>query len=288
MHRVIILIFLFVSCDSDVNNNEDPIELNLSPGSTFNVVGKKGVAFSNRYASTWDTKFELLSPEWHYSWNWELRNNYPEGVEFVPMLWDEKHVTTENINYLKELAENEEIKYLLGFNEPDLESQANMTVDEAIALWPQLESVGVPLGSPVTTSPNKDWMNEFMDKAIENNLRVDFVAIHIYDRSNVDRFINLLNETYEKFQRPIWITEFALRDSGASSSVPNKYSQEDVLAYMQNLLPKIQELEFVHRYAWFDTSTDNQNYDKLSSAELITENNILTNLGSYYATFKSD
>ena len=37
---------------------------------------------------------------------------------------------------------------LLGFNEPDLAEQANMTVEKALELWPRLEATGMRLGSP--------------------------------------------------------------------------------------------------------------------------------------------
>ena len=55
-----------------------------------------------------------------------------------------------------------------------------MSVDEAIALWPQLETLGVPLGSPATVNPNNDWMKEFMEKAEALDLRIDFVTVHSY------------------------------------------------------------------------------------------------------------
>jgi hypothetical protein len=38
--------------------------------------------------------------------------------------------------------------YLLGFNEPDMAAQSNMTVDQALCLWPKLMDAGRVLGSP--------------------------------------------------------------------------------------------------------------------------------------------
>jgi hypothetical protein len=201
------------------------------------------------------------------------------------MIWDERNVNEENLSYLEDLANDGSINYLLGFNEPDLISQANMTVEEAIALWPDLESVGVPLGSPVTASTSSTWFSDFMSRATEENLRIDFVAVHIYDVYNVDIFVQKLEEVFEKYGKPIWITEFALRDWRADNNNPNRYSEEDVLLFMQQLLPRLEELDFVHRYAWFDTSPNNPNYEKLRTADLITENNQLTSLGAYYSSF---
>ena len=39
---------------------------------------------------------------------------------------------------------------LLGFNEPDQPDQANMTVQQALDLWPHLMATGMRLGSPST------------------------------------------------------------------------------------------------------------------------------------------
>ena len=39
-------------------------------------------------------------------------------------------------------------KYLLGFNEPNILVQSNMTPAEACALWPLLEAANKTLGSP--------------------------------------------------------------------------------------------------------------------------------------------
>ena len=284
MLRLLLLIALFFSCNDPEDVIYPPVNLNLDHSGVYKPT-KKGVAFNKSYSNTWDTKFQLLNPVWHYSWNWELLEEYPEGVEFVPMIWDERNVNEENLSYLEDLANDGSINYLLGFNEPDLISQANMTVEEAIALWPDLESVGVPLGSPVTASTSSTWFSDFMSRATEENLRIDFVAVHIYDVSNVDIFVQKLEEVFEKYGKPIWITEFALRDWRADNNNPNRYSEEDVLLFMQQLLPRLEELDFVHRYAWFDTSPNNPNYEKLRTADLITENNQLTSLGAYYSSF---
>lgn len=284
MLRLLLLIALFFSCNDPEDVIYPPVNLNLDPSGIYKPT-KKGVAFNKSYSNTWDTKFQLLNPVWHYSWNWELLEEYPEGVEFVPMIWDERNVNEDNLSYLEDLANDGSINYLLGFNEPDLISQANMTVEEAIALWPDLESVGVPLGSPVTASTSSTWFSDFMSRATEENLRIDFVSVHIYDVSDVDIFVQKLEDVFEKYGKPIWITEFALRDWRADNNNPNRYSEEDVLLFMQQLLPRLEELDFVHRYAWFDTSPNNPNYEKLRTADLITENNQLTSLGAYYSSF---
>ena len=248
-----------------------------------NAISKKGVAFSLRYESSWQERFDKLNPYWHYSWNWEYKATYPSEVEFVPMIWGSGGVTQERMDYLNNLASSGVIKNVLTFNEPDLLDQANMTVDEAVALWPLLETLSVPISSPVTSAPLNDWMRTFMNKAAADNLRIDFVAIHIYHKNTPSNFIALVEEVYQTYGKPIWITEFAVRDTNATTSTPNKYSEAYVLSFMDEVLNSLDQLDYVKRYSWFDPNSNNPKYPRLATADLISETNVLTALGDFYA-----
>ena len=185
---------------------------------------------------TWSSRIARLKPFWHYSWNRQLRDEIPDSVEYVPMFWGSGSVNDEEINKVKELVNAGEVKNILGFNEPDLVSQANMTVDEAIALWPKLESIGVPLGSPVMASNQGAWLDEFMIKAQENNLRVDFICIHIYQSNNPALFLDIIDNVFQKYNKPIWITEMAVVDNQANTVEENKYTTAQVLGTMRTCL----------------------------------------------------
>lgn len=248
-----------------------------------NQTSKKGVAFGLGYESSWQERFDKLNPYWHYSWNWEYKAPYPSGVEFVPMIWGSGGATQERVDYLNNLASMGVIQNVLAFNEPDLEGQANMTVDEAVALWPLLETLNVPISSPVTSAPLNDWMRTFMNKATTDNLRVDFVAIHIYHKNTPSNFLALVEEVYQTYGKPIWITEFAVRDTNATTSTPNKYSEAYVLSFMDEVLNALEQLDYVKRYSWFDPNSNNPKYPRLETADLISETNQLTTLGNFYA-----
>ena len=249
-----------------------------------NIELKKGVAFNLQYENSWQERFEKLKPHWHYSWHWEYRDNYPEGVEFVPMIWGRNNATQDKIDYLNNLASLGKIQNVLMFNEPDLVSQSNMSVDEVVSFWPLVEALNVPISSPVTSSPLNDWMRSFMQVAISHNLRVDFVAIHIYHKNNPTKFIELIEEVYQTYGKPIWITEFAVRDNNATINNPNIYSENYVITFMENVLNELHELDYVKRYSWFDPNANNEKYPMLQTADIIYENNQLTTLGEYYAS----
>ena len=251
------------------------------------ILDKKGIAMSYKEA-TWPTRISRLKPFWHYSWNRDMREQIPDSVEFVPMFWGAGSVTNDEILRIKGLADAGKVKYVLGFNEPDLESQANMTVDEAIALWPKLEEIGVPLGSPVPAGLNNGWLEEFMKKANANNLRVDFVCIHLYRENDAQIFLDAVDQTYQKYGKPIWITEMSVKDKQAQTVAENRFSMTEVLETMKILLPELYNREYLSRFAWFTATRDSPNYPGNSSSVLYDESDNITILGEYYAEFKAN
>ncbi|TLX75578.1 hypothetical protein E9993_08440 [Labilibacter sediminis] len=271
------LMFLITACQKDNGivddsqnggNNEEEEEIYEKKGACISMAGMN-----------WSKEVAKIKPFWHYSWGKDLNINQPENVEFIPMFWG-KSVSDEEVAELKQLAVEGKIKYLLGFNEPDGIEQANMTVDEAIALWPKLEEVGVPLGSPAAVQPTGEWMKEFMTKATAQNLRIDFVCVHSYGGLNFSALKDKLNETYQEYGKPIWLTEFAVADWNAASVESNKYSAYQVRDFMKEALPALDKMDIVERYAWFSGAVTDK---ALAPSALYDENGNLTQLGMYYA-----
>lgn len=280
MNRLILLLIFSLTLVSCQKNVIGGFEESAFIDETEDAVNKKGAAFSNR-ALAWSHKTSELGAHWMYSWGNKVREEIPANVEFVPMFWGAGSVTQENLDRIKSLIEAGDVKYVLGFNEPDGASQANMTVDEAIALWPQLEALGVPLVSPATVNPNNDWMVEFMEKAEEQNLRIDYVGVHHYGGANVLAFINKLKETYNAYNRPIWVTEFAVADWNATSPASNRYSEVEVAAFIQEAMAALDDIDWVFRYAWFD----GRNAPLYTSA-LFDDSARITTIGQLYADNK--
>jgi hypothetical protein len=276
----IVLLFsllLIVSCEKNVIGDFD--EPAFVDG-TEDALDKKGAAFANR-TKDWSYKTSDLGAHWMYSWGNVKREEIPANVEFVPMFWGKGSVTQENIDRIKGLVNTGDVKFVLGFNEPDGADQANMSVDEAIELWPQLEQIGVPLVSPATVNPSNNWMKEFMRRADEEGLRIDYVAVHHYGGANVLSFVNKLKETYNAYNRPLWITEFAVADWNATAPENNRYSEAEVIAFMEEALVALDDIDWVYRYSWFD----GKNAPLYTSALFDEESNI-TAVGEVYAANK--
>lgn len=246
------------------------------------AVGKKGNCFTTSNG-TYSKRLFDTKGYWYYSWGSGFPSQLPDNVEFVPMQWGKWGINDAKIAELKALKAAGKIHYLLGFNEPDGATQANMTVDQCIALWPMLEQVGVPLGSPATVNPTNDWMKEFMQKASDKGLRIDFVTVHNYGGASADALISKLTEVYNLYRKPIWITEFAVADWTATTPQNNKYTPAQVLTFMKDVLPKLEALDIVQRYAWFSF----QQTDKAGTSSALFDANLnLTPLGEYYANYK--
>ncbi|QFU90122.1 glycoside hydrolase family protein [Amycolatopsis sp. YIM 10] len=193
---------------------------------------------------------------WFYNWAADLQGvAEPEGTEFVPMIWGSGAVTPEQLAKAKSLGTT-----LLGFNEPDMAGQANLTVERALDLWPQLQGTGMRLGAPAVAFGGDQpggWLDRFMSGAAARGLRVDFIPLHWYgsdfSAAAVDHLRGYLQAVHNRYGKPIWLTEYALIDF--TQGTPRYPTQEQQVAFVKNSSAMLQSLPFVERYAWFTLST---------------------------------
>ena len=193
---------------------------------------------------------------WYYDWA-ATPNGIatPAGVGFVPMVWGASDVTAAILGQVKS-----EGSVLLGFNEPDLGSQANMTVAQALDLWPKLEATGMTLGSPAVASGAATpggWLDQFMAGAKTRGYRVNFITVHWYGgdfetAAAVQQLQSYLQAIYDRYHLPIWLTEFALTNYGATVTFPTEAQQA---AFLTAATKMLDGLSYVQRYAWFALPT---------------------------------
>ena len=193
---------------------------------------------------------------WYYDWG-ATPNGIatPVGVGFVPMIWGASDVTAATLDQVKS-----EGNVLLCFNEPDLSSQANMSVTQALDLWPQLEATGMTLGSPAVSSGAATpggWLDQFMAGAKARGYRVNFITVHWYGgdfetTAAVQQLESYLQAIYDRYHLPIWVTEFALTNYGATVTFPTEAQQAAFLTAATSMLDG---LSYVQRYAWFALPT---------------------------------
>ncbi len=190
---------------------------------------------------------------WYYTWAPDHSGIAgPRGVGFVPMIWGAANVTAST---LREVTR--EGHYLLGFNEPDLSGQANMTVAQALNLWPKLMATKMILGSPAVATDAATpggWLDQFMRGARARHYRVNFIAVHWYGgnfdtSAAVQELQSYLAAIHARYKLPIWLTEFALINfATAKPTFPTPGQQA---AFVTAATAMLQRLAYVQRYAWF-------------------------------------
>ncbi|MBN8838043.1 MAG: hypothetical protein J0I09_12340 [Sphingobacteriia bacterium] len=279
MLQLIIAAFLLGACAK--SNEYKPA---ATPVINYVVQGKKGADFStNTKTGTWWGNTINVQAHWFYTWGLNVPVELaPQNCEYVPMFWGASSVTDANITYVQQLHAQGRANYVLGFNEPDLPDQSNMTVSQALSLWPKLESIGLPLGSPAASWPTRQWIYDFMDSCKAQGRRVDFICVHMYVGTDENAFVQTLQDLYNKYKLPIWITEFATVANNATKMSDNPFSPAMVLGFMQRLLPKLEALSFVQRYSWFSGSPTSA---RLWSSALVDGYGNLTDLGKWYSNY---
>ena len=169
---------------------------------------------------------------------------------------------------------SDDSRYVLGFNEPDHSDQAHLTPVQAAAEWKNLESkaTGKILVSPAFT--NIHWFDEFFQAC--TGCRIDHIATHVYS-CNAGHVMNVLHNIWNRYHKPIWLTEF---------SCPHSVSADTQLHFMKQILPRLEAASYVFRYSWFVTRWLHEDGWVTKSASLLQpDSSHFTTLGAYYNNF---
>lgn len=223
--------------------------------------------------------------QFNFGWytNWQPDPLWSPGAEgegderFVPMIWGRDDLTAANLDDLAGAQSG----YLLGFNEPNKESQSNLSVREALTLWPKLMETNLALGSPACTMSqtlgDDSWLGRFMNKADRRGYDVDFVAVHYYsDDGNIADFEAFLKDVRQEYHKPVWVTEWALVDW----TDPDRFTVEEIADFAADAIQMLDDLNFVKRHAWFAAYDDGDDSD--INTELIDAEGNLTAVGHVF------
>lgn len=283
--RTIIIFGLALLCAACSGNNPDGPKggVDAMPKSA-----KRGVAFS----FTQVTDLPLMSPyiSWDYNWGNTPSNDAAlwfdsNEMDYCPMCWNGNY----NADAIRAfVAAHPNTKYLLGFNEPNLTDQANMTPAQAAALWPPVvalaKELNLKLVSPAMnygTLPGYNdpikWLDEFFAQPNVDINDIYAISIHCYmsSASAVQGYV----EKFEKYNKPIWMTEFCAWDP-----VPGSVTTQ--MDYMCAVLNYLEANPKVERYAWFIPRSGNK-VDSPPYMQLLTHDYPadLTDLGKMYCWF---
>jgi hypothetical protein len=96
---------------------------------------------------------------------------------------------------------------------------------------------------------------------------------------HVSSEFRMMKPIHQLFRKPIWITEFAAGDWKAQSVAENQHQPATVLRFMEDVLPQLDRLDFIERYAWFPAKPDSK---ALGTSALLDASGKLTRLGECY------
>ena len=274
----------FIAVTSDLN-----IDLNTNLNDKVSFIRvlplantlKKGAGYKSPDADpTNNTVADQLNVSWLYDWG--ASDISTATREYSLMAWGRSAANSTNVtNYIAKT----DVTHLLSFNEPDNASQSNISVTDAVLLHKNLEATGYRLGSPAPEEQNAQtgrWLGDFMVSTQANNIRVDYVAIHWYDWGSYTqtfntapnandvftRFKNYVNNIYNIYKKPIWITEFNANRNTTSATHVN---------FINLALPWLEQQDFVERYAYFFPP----------ALPPVDVNGNLTAIGTAYSNFNS-
>ncbi|KAJ6443777.1 glycoside hydrolase [Purpureocillium lavendulum] len=212
------------------------------------ISGKRGLAYND---ATLANLFggSCKSCSWGYNWG-----SNPAGLDkkltYIPMLWGDIPVHTNNWDSDAEKAIANGAPAMFSFNEPDHNTQANMSPEAAAAAhikYMNKYAGRVKIGAPSVTNGGGDsmgvgWLKQFM-AACGGKCQVDFCNVHWYSQSQYkDTLFEHLDAAHKACDgKPIWLTEFAPTDGDAGS-------------FLKEVIPKLEATEYLEAYSYFMVS----------------------------------
>lgn len=199
-----------------------------------------------------------IQTAWAYNYDDNTAASEPSNFDFVPM------VDTEYWEPISDLQARDSgwlaqplPAFLLGYNEPDNPSYASTapTVSQAIANWPALMDLDIPLVGPAMQDEQDSWESSFYSQIAADGYRVDYSAVHLYVPPNSSSFMADLQSEYNAYGRPVWLTEFSPVDWSGNQG----WTEDDDYNFLAEFLWMAESEPWLERYAIFPFSGSNPN-----------------------------
>ena len=190
--------------------------------------------------------------------------------------------------WIRDGSSNSQPAYLLCYNEPDNPSQSNTSTNDAIANWPALEALDVPLVGPAVQNTEDDWENCFYSLIASNNYRVDYAAVHEYVPPNAGSVIADCQSVYNAYGRPVWLTEFSPVDWSDCQC----WSEDDDYNFLAEFMWQAENQTWLRRYSVFPFSNTNPDSpwvdNGFTGSIFLANGQTLSPYGELYATWDGD
>lgn len=249
---------------------------------------KRGVSYNFQIME--DVELLGSGVSWFYNWGNDIsadldQKTSAKNIVYFPMTWN-GNFSKDKIRAYK--AKHPECQYLLAYNEPNLTDQANMTPQQAAAIFGEVKSLADELhmkiispamnyGTLAGYSDPVKWLDEFFQLVPLSYF--DGIALHCY-MAAPSAFKSYV-EKFKKYGKPIWMTEFCAWEK----SIGNANQQ---IRYMCEVVNYMETNPDVVRYAWFIPRT-NGSVDSYPFMQLLTKTQpyTLTAAGKVYTNMSS-
>ncbi|OCK91680.1 glycoside hydrolase family 128 protein [Cenococcum geophilum 1.58] len=210
--------------------------------------GKRGLPYNDASLTTCFEGYSKVT--WAY--NWGQTSTGLSSFEYTPMLWGTSSEFTSTWESAWKSAVSSGTKTFLAFNEPDLDTQSNLSpADAAKGYMTYMQPIkaadpSVRLGSPgVTNGANGmgiDWLVNFQNAC--GSCDIDFVAIHWYESATyIQYFKDHVTEAHTRTGKNVWVTEFSATGSDAQ-----------IQSFLEEVLPWMDAQDWIERYSYFMAS----------------------------------
>ena len=284
---------------------------------------KRGVGWDEKTRAVSASDVAMLKDGVSWLYNWGQHSSEAMGtatdngeMTFVPMCWNGLYSESQLSAWLKA---HPNTKWLLGFNEPNFSSQANMTPAEAAKEWPRLEKIaadyGLKLAAPAlnfsgervggrTWSPY-EWLDAFLEAY--PTARIDALVLHSYmnwysatvwfatEYFYKDLYNPAKTDVYGKYphivkyldtygKKPMLLTEFCAWEGNKDGFVTTEENQID---QMTQKLQKLEQDTIVAGYAWFIGNGTASAFPYNSITQTTAAGSGLSKLGKVYVNMSS-
>ncbi|MDF7806429.1 glycosyl hydrolase [Pontiellaceae bacterium B12219] len=203
---------------------------------------------------------KMYQPSWFYDWNSTGEDECEYG-DYHPMQWSGMASTEQaSLRYQPDWYTRSGFLGFLGFNEPDKADQANISEDVAAYRWPRFERTKLPLVGPCPAQNNGTWRKAYEAMAVEEGFRTEYMALHWYATANggsPQNLINVVNNLYNTYGKPIWITEFAVKDWYGTGN----WNRNQLYHWLAEFMWRAESIPHLKKYSIFEWGTEDNNSD---------------------------
>lgn len=260
----------FIAQDADLEVSELPTILDKRISSyrifKWQDAGKNGVCNGNQTMA--DDMNEALNTSWSFSWYWSgIGSSQLPDRDYVV------HQYKEFTPHTDALGAQEWTCHMKTNNEPaNSADEGACSVSDVLANWELKMRTGLRLCSPSQHDGGLSWTQQFFDSIDARGWRCDIFDIHCYwPEWNLN---NQLEGYYNKYKRPIWVSEFIWGASWNNNGVfASSDPDNDNYTVMSKVLNNWNSADYVERYAYWNAESKGHIY----------ENGKLTKLGEFYS-----